>query len=113
MASREARRPIVWSNSGTSVIVASEVVRQDVAVVDMVTERHGDGDWLTSVLAEPLAGEGERAEVGNTAAEHVGDRGNEDGGTVQIQQREGASSADVVARTGMHTMPMETNFSAG
>src|SRR5271170_5924022 len=103
MASRDARMPILRRRSTMSVvslIVASEVVGDDVALDDVVAEL--DGQRCGPGAAPPLllAEDGHGAAVVDAAREHVGGDRAQGGGAVGVEHLDGEGDhrADVSAR---------------
>src|SRR5690606_32593513 len=88
-ASAEARKPRERTASAGSfavVIVASEVVRDDVAVDDVRAELHRE--HAPRLGAPLLAEDRERAEVVAALGEQIVDGGGDDAGAVEVEQLE-------------------------
>jgi hypothetical protein len=75
-----------------SLIVASEVVWDDVAIEDVVGELEGGDDTGPPRLSVRFAQDAESAEVDEIFLEHVADGGAQDCGTVAVEELAGAGS---------------------
>src|SRR3954469_7799672 len=97
--SRKPRRRRRSLRSSSFGIVALQIVRNDdVVVVDV--EIGQDGNRPVAPRAVGLTGDGERAEIGETALREVGDRGGEDLISVQVEELDRAGDAKAEAGAG-------------
>ena len=77
--------------SVVSAIVASEIVRDDVALDDVLAELKNERRGSSAALAALLAENGHRAAVMDAACDHVGDDLAHDGGAVRVEELDGVA----------------------
>src|SRR6266568_1199423 len=99
--SREARMPIRRRASMmSSLIVASEIVRNDVAVFHVIAKDDGQRDGTTKSLSMLIAHDGEGARIVAASSCHLSNGRGQDVGTVEVEklQSSGGHASDVAAR---------------